>query len=136
MGAPQVKDGGLFRCAINWSGIVDLEKTVTRYGQELGTPADLRERIGDPCADAAQLAATSPLRQALRIKNPVFLAYGAQDVEVPAAHGRALYDAIKPGNPDAEFHLFDEKGQAPLAKNRAALWTKIEQFLEKHNGKR
>ncbi len=92
--------------------------------------------MGDPVTDKARFDAASPLLQAARIKQPVLLAYGAQDEQVPVAHGRALFNALKPGNPSAEFHLFDEKEQAwSLESNRAELWTKIEKFLEKHNGK-
>ena len=92
--------------------------------------------MGDPVTDKARFDAASPLQQAARIKQPVFLAYGAQDEQVPVEHGRALFSVLKPGNPLAEFHLFDEKEQAwSLESNRAELWTKIEQFLEKHNGK-
>lgn len=34
--------------------------------------------VGDPDKDAAQLAATSPIQQATRIRQPVLLAYGAK----------------------------------------------------------
>jgi dipeptidyl aminopeptidase/acylaminoacyl peptidase len=131
-----INDSNLFRCAISLNGIADLEKTVTRPLQELGTTAELHKRIGDPKTDAAQLRATSPMANAARIRKPVLLAYGAHDSAVPAADGQALFDAIKPGNPAAELHLFDQKGQRwPREDNATVLWQRIEQFLEKHNGK-
>lgn len=132
-----INDGNLFRCGISLNGIVDLEKTVTRPFQDLGTMVELQEKIGHPVKDAAQLRATSPLANARRIGNPMLLAYGAEDSEVPAGDGQALYDAIKTANPASEFHLFDKKGQGWSRENNGAqLWMRIEQFLEKNNGKR
>lgn len=71
------------------------------------------------------------------VKQPVFLAYGAQDPGVSAVDGKKLADAIRAGgNKQVEFHLYDEKGQDwSLANNRIDLWTRIEQFLERHIGK-
>jgi dipeptidyl aminopeptidase/acylaminoacyl peptidase len=132
-----INDASLFRCGISLNGIVDLEKTVNRPFQELGTMVELQEKIGHPVKDAAQLRATSPLANAQRIRHPMLLAYGAEDSEVPAADGQDLYDAIKAANPASEFHLFDKKGQAWSRENNGAqLWMRIEQFLEKNNGKR
>lgn len=75
---------------------------------------------------------------AASVKQPVLLAYGAQDEIGPAAQGKKLADAIRAGgNAEVEFHVYDEKGQDwSLANNRIDLWTKIERFLERHIGKR
>ncbi len=132
-----VKDSDLFRCAINIGGFADLPKTVKRVGQNLGSASDLQTLIGHPTTDAAQLSAASPLHNAQLIRNPVLLAYGEADPDVPASDGVALFDAIKAVNPAAELHIFDKKGQAwPRDDNAAQLWMRIEAFLEKHNGKR
>jgi len=134
-----LKDPGLFKCAVSWAGIVDINLMFKHRWEEAPVTAhrdDMKLLVGDPGKDLAQFNATSPLLAAQRITRPVLLAYGARDVEVPGKHGRQLFDAIKPGNPDAEFMWFDEKGQpASLEANRAALWTRIEQFLAKHIGK-
>ncbi|MEJ7805981.1 MAG: prolyl oligopeptidase family serine peptidase [Telluria sp.] len=132
-----IKDSDLFRCGISMGGIVDLPKTVTRVGQDLGTASELQALIGHPTHDAAQLLATSPLHNAARLTRPVLLAYGQADPEVPAGDGQAMYDALKAGNPGAELHMFDTKGQAwAREQNAAQLWMRIEAFLEKHIGKR
>jgi dipeptidyl aminopeptidase/acylaminoacyl peptidase len=133
-----IKDPELFKCGVSWAGIVDIGMMFKHRWVEFPTSAygdEMKVLVGDPRADAAQFAATSPLQQAGRIKRPVLLAYGAKDVEVPGEHGRKLYDAIKPHNPDAEFIMFDEQGQPPsLEANRAQLWTRVAQFLERHIG--
>ncbi len=131
-----VKDGALFRCGVSYAGIVDLDMMFKHNWKGAGTSVlEIQTLVGDPVQDKAQFQATSPLHNAARITRPVLLAYGAQDEEVPAAHGQALYDAVKPGNPAAEFHLFDAAGQSwSLEKNRVELWTRIEKFLQKHIG--
>ena len=133
-----IKDPELFKCGVSWAGIVDINMMFKHRWEEAPTSAygdEIKLLVGDPKKDLAQFNATSPLLEANKIKRPVLLAYGAKDVEVPGKHGRKLYDAIKPGNPDAEFMWFDENGQPPsLEANRAALWTRIAQFLAKHIG--
>ena len=134
-----IKEPELFRCAVSWAGIVDLKLMFKHSWEQKPNSAygdDMRALVGDPYQDAAQFDATSPLHNARLITRPVLLAYGDKDVEVPGKHGRQLYDAIKPGNPNAELIMFDEQGQPPsLEKNRAELWTRIEQFLARHIGK-
>ena len=129
-----IKEPELFRCGISLGGIVDIRLMFRSYWDNdlVGKKA----MVGDPAKDGEKFDAVSPLRNASRITRPVLLAYGALDEEVPGKFGRQLYEAIKPGNANAEFILFDEKGQPPsLEKNRAELWTRIEQFLEHHIGK-
>jgi dipeptidyl aminopeptidase/acylaminoacyl peptidase len=71
------------------------------------------------------------------LKQPVLLAFGAQD-PVMAAEGKKLADALRAnGNAQVEFQLYDEHGQDwSLAANRIDLWTRIEQFLARHTGQR
>ncbi len=132
-----VKDPDLFQCAVSWAGIVDIELMFQhKWAGFSGGNAKMKALVGDPSTDQAQFSATSPLKNAAKIKGPVLLAYGAHDVKVPAKHGRMLYDALKASNPAAEFYLYDEKGQDwSLAGNRADLWSKIDSFLERHIGK-
>jgi dipeptidyl aminopeptidase/acylaminoacyl peptidase len=133
-----IKNPELFRCGVSWAGIVDIGLMFRSRWDDFPTAGyggQIKLLVGDPAKDQAQFDATSPLKNAQRITRPVLLAYGAKDAEVPGKHGRLLYEAIKPGNPDAELIMFDENGQPPsLDNNRAALWTRIEQFLDRHIG--
>lgn len=135
-----IRDADLFRCAVSYSGIVDIGMMFKNDWADFpssGRGLDRKLLIGDPKADKDKFIAVSPLHQAARIQRPVLLAYGAEDVRVPGKHGKMLFDAIKPHNPQAEFHWFDDKGQAPsLEGNRVELWTRIEQFLDRHIGSR
>lgn len=135
-----VKEPGLYKAGINWVGVTDIELMYTigwsdfldadnpwvRYG--------MPRMIGDPDKDAAQLAATSPLKQAARIKQPVLMAYGAEDMRVPLPHGTKMRDAlIAAGNRDVEWIEYEGEGHGwNLEKNNYDFWTRVERFLAKH----
>jgi dienelactone hydrolase len=133
-----IRDPDVFRCAASWSGIADLAPLFAPNRDARRSTDDLRKLrvvLGNPATEKQAFAERSPLHQAARIKAPVLLAYGARDVHVPAAEGEALATAIRAGgNQNVEFHMYDKQGQLPVADNRIDLWSRIEKFLEKHNG--
>jgi dipeptidyl aminopeptidase/acylaminoacyl peptidase len=136
-----VKDPELYRCGIAWSGVTDIDLL---FSGSWNFPSDLSDRykehsfkdmIGDPDKDAAQLTATSPLRQAARIRRPLLLAHGAYDTRVPITHGTRLRDAIQRTNPDLEWIEYPEEGHGWLKLNTEIdFWTRVERFLARHIG--
>ncbi|HEY0488695.1 MAG TPA: alpha/beta fold hydrolase [Telluria sp.] len=135
-----VKEPGLYRAGVNWVGVTDIEMMYTigwsdfldadnpfvRYG--------MPRMIGDPDKDAAQLTATSPLKQAARIRQPVLMAYGEEDYRVPLPHGTKMRDALlAAGNKNVEWIQYAEEGHGwNLEKNNVDFWTRVERFLDKH----
>ena len=111
-----IRDPGLYRCGMDWAGVTDLKLLYTgswtsnndmsNAWKDYGMPL----LIGDPARDAAQFAATSPLQQAARVTQPLLLAYGDDDLRVPAYHGRKFYDAVRPTNPHVEWVLYKKEG--------------------------
>ncbi len=89
----------LFRCAVGFAGVYDLELLYKRGNirKGRGGEAYLRRVLG---SDAAELHSRSPLYLAADIKVPVLLAHGTADEQVPMAHSEALREALTAaGNP-------------------------------------
>ena len=139
MGA--LNDPDLFQCAVNWAGVTDIEMLYTGHWlytsdlsaewKQYGMPL----LVGDLEKDAAQLRATSPVKQAERIKRPILMGYGGSDQRVPIVHGKHFLLEVRPHNKKVEFKEYDDEGHSlKLAKNRIDFWTRVEKFLDKHIG--
>jgi dipeptidyl aminopeptidase/acylaminoacyl peptidase len=136
-----INDPALYQCAINWVGVTDIGLMYTgAWGAASDLPDDYKrygmpELIGDPARDARQLAATSPLAQAARIRQPLLLAYGGADERVPYYHGVRFRDAVKATNAQVDMVMYDDEGHGwALPKNRIDFWTRVEKFLDKNIG--
>ncbi|KQV79339.1 hypothetical protein ASD15_18570 [Massilia sp. Root351] len=69
------------------------------------------------------------------IKRPVLLAYGTGDEAVSYKQGLAFYQALKAGNPQAEWLEYAPAVEDwTTQKNRIDLWRNIESFLARHIG--
>src|SRR6185369_10183811 len=122
-----------FRCGISWGAPTDLDALydigwddwldiVKRHG--------LPALLGDRQRDAEQLRATSPLRLAAQLRQPLLLAHGGQDRRVPIAHGERLRDALKDANPKVEWVEYRTEGEGWfLLDNDVDFWTRAERFL-------
>jgi dipeptidyl aminopeptidase/acylaminoacyl peptidase len=130
------KDGDLFKCGINWVGVSDIllmydatwsdsSDVWKRYGMPL--------RVGDRDKDRAQLEATSPIRLAARIKNPLLVGHGRVDRRVPIEHGQRLVDAVKSHNANVEWVRYADEGHGwSLPATEVDWWTRVEKFLDRH----
>jgi dipeptidyl aminopeptidase/acylaminoacyl peptidase len=138
-----IRDPELYKCGIDWAGVTDIELLYT--GTWWGGDSDLATSwkrygmpalVGDRVKDAGQLEATSPLKQAARITQPLLLAYGAIDKRVPIYHGRKFYDAVKESNKNVEWVVYDDEGHGWLQeKTNVDFWTRVEKFLDRNIGK-
>ena len=130
------KDGDVFRCGVQWVGVSDILllfdagwSDISDEFKRWGMP----QLIGDRQKDAARLEATSPVKLAARIKNPLLMGYGGADRRVPIEHGRRMFDAVKGHNPGAEFVVYDKEGHGwALPATEADWWGRVESFLARH----
>jgi dipeptidyl aminopeptidase/acylaminoacyl peptidase len=130
------RDPQLYRCGIDWIGVTDLDlmyssrwSDMTDAAREYGMPL----LMGDRERDAKQLAETSPVNLASRIKQPLLMAYGDSDRRVPIQHGARLRDALAPHNKNVEWVVYADEGHGWwLESTKVDFWTRVERFLEKN----
>jgi dipeptidyl aminopeptidase/acylaminoacyl peptidase len=128
------KEPDLFKCGINWVGVTDLTLLLTVAWSDVnmlgGDAYGYPLTVGDPEKDAAQFKRTSPVERAAEIKQPVLMAYGAQDRRVPLIHGEKMRDALKPHNPKVEWIVYPEEAHGwRLEQNRLDFFARVEKFL-------
>lgn len=132
------KNPELYRCGVDWVGVTDLELMYSASWSDLsdeykayGMPV----LIGDRQRDAAQLRDTSPVNVASRIRQPLLLAYGAQDRRVPIEHGRRFHDAVAASDPDVEWVVYADEGHGwQQLRDNVDFWTRVEKFLARNIG--
>ncbi|MDN4057696.1 prolyl oligopeptidase family serine peptidase [Massilia sp. YIM B02769] len=136
-----VKDPGLYRCAVDWMGVTDINLLHDGHWSAVSDASDaylqygLPVLVGDQVRDAAQLQATSPIQQAARIKAPLLLAYGGVDRRVPLYHGTLFRDAVKKHNNAVEWVEYPDEGHGlALEADRIDFWTRVEKFLDQNIG--
>ena len=137
-----IRDPALYKCGIDWVGVTDIALLYNGHWSQDSDMSAAYKRygmptlVGDPVKDAAQFAATSPLKQAARITQPLLLAYGGADKRVPLYHGRQFYDALRQTNKQVEWVVYDEEGHGwTLMETRLDFWGRVERFLQRQIGR-
>ncbi|PTT79166.1 S9 family peptidase [Pelomonas sp. HMWF004] len=135
------KDPDLYRCGVAWVAVSDIDlyvsgnwwvrDDISSWGREF----QLRDLVGDPTQDAAMLAANSPIKVAARIKAPLLLAHGREDMRVPLAHGTRMRDALAAAGRPPEWVVYDGEAHGfTKPENRLDFARRVETFLAKHLG--
>ncbi len=131
----------LYRCGITVSGVSDLPEIFQplvrtnnlvreRSREEL---AFWRNAFGD-YANAAYLRDRSPLYNVQKIRAPVFIAHGVDDLVVPYSTATAFRDALQGAGRNVEFlGRPDEEHGFTKEANSVELFSRIEQFLQRCN---
>ncbi len=129
------RDPERWRCGINYAGVTDINMMFDVTWSDMSNSDFLRysakEMIGDPVKDAAMFKAYSPLENAAKIKAPVLMAYGGEDVRVPRVHGERMRDALlKQGTP-VEWVVYEEEAHGFLLEsNRYDFYSRVAKFLD------
>lgn len=126
----------LYRCGINWVGVTDIDlmysinwSDMSEMWKQYGMPV----LVGDRGKDAEQLAATSPLKLAAKLTQPLLMAYGGLDQRVPIDHGTKLRNAVSPHNANLEWVTYADEGHGwMLQANKIDFWARVERFLDRH----
>jgi dipeptidyl aminopeptidase/acylaminoacyl peptidase len=133
-----VREPEMFRCGLSFVAVTDLvlfqETTWSDIPVEFDSMQQwFAERVGDPKKDEAKLAANSPLRNAAKIKAPVLLVMGEDDVRVPQVHGDRMRDALKAAGVPLEYHVYVGEGHGwQKEENRIDFYKRALAFFDKH----
>jgi dipeptidyl aminopeptidase/acylaminoacyl peptidase len=133
------KDPDLYKCGVNWVGVTDINLLFSvTYSDTSSTPMmdDLGVRMhGDPKTDQAYMKATSALENVSKIKAPVLMAYGSEDVRVPLIHGERMRDLLlKQGN-SVEWLVMTGEGHGWAKESNRIKWGEtVMSFIDRHIG--
>lgn len=130
----------VFACAVDIVGPSNLQTllaTTPPYWKAL--KAMLNQRVGnvDDPVDAPLLKAASPVHQAHRIKRPLLIAQGANDVRVKPAESEQIVEAIARNGGQATYVFYPDEGHSfTRTENQLDLHARAERFLAEHLGGR
>ena len=132
-----VRQPETYRCGAAWAAVTDprlmfqwnMRSDILEEGRRFQLPA----LLGDPVADAAALAALSLPEQAGRIRAPVLLAHGVQDLRVPLDHATRMRAALRGAGREPEWVLYPDEGHGWFkVDNRIDFYKRLERFLAEH----
>jgi len=127
---------GKVSCAVAALAPTDLGKLTSRHWSDMSVEAvnfSIPRHVGDAHADAAMLAANSPIRLVDKLQGPLLLAYGEIDQRVPLAHGTELRDALTAAGRPPEWVSYPGEGHGFYKwEHRQDYWQRIEAFLTQH----
>ena len=130
----------VFAAGINVVGVTDLVMALETF-PPYWKPWLERwlDYVGDPSdpADRADMAARSPINFIDRIKRPLLMVHGANDVRVVRAHSDRIAEAMEKTGTPFHYIVFDDEGHAIRRwQNRLVTAKAMEQFLADHLGGR
>jgi len=130
-----IKHPDLFRCGVEWAGVTDLALmfTADSDASQDSLKYDMRTLIGDPEKDAVAFRENSPLAQAARLKQPVLMAHGMEDLRVPLVHATRFRDAVSKTNSQIEWVSYTDEGHGWHSEDsNLDFWKRVEAFLAKN----
>ncbi len=128
----------LFCCAVDMFGPSNLITFIEAVPPWFSTLlATIHKRLGNPETEADFLKARSPLFYVDKIKIPILIAQGANDVRVKQSESEQIVEAMKEKGIAYEYMLFPDEGHGfRKPKNRMKFYAAAERFLAKHLGGR
>jgi dipeptidyl aminopeptidase/acylaminoacyl peptidase len=127
----------VYKCGVSGAGPSDLLLLVGDVARSsqfdyLGTDG-WREWIGDPTRDRDRLIATSPAKHVDRIKAPLLLIHGADDIVVPLRQSTVMADAMKEAGKPVELIVIqgDDHWLSRASTNKRVL-QEVQRFLGQH----
>ncbi|TVR48318.1 MAG: S9 family peptidase, partial [Puniceicoccaceae bacterium] len=126
----------LYQFGINIFGVVDLVEHINTYRGRWNRRFAYeywRTRIGDPTdrEQRARLEAASPIQFIDRIRAPVLIYHGEQDINVDIGQSRRLVSALRRQNKEFSWiQVSNEAHSIDSEENRLRLFNEIDRFIQ------
>ncbi|HTU68181.1 MAG TPA: S9 family peptidase [Steroidobacteraceae bacterium] len=122
-----VREPDLYRCAVSIAGVADLRSQAREVQRFYGGRQRSEYTYGD---DVSEMRAGSPLRAAEKIKVPVLLVHGDNDIQVNVDQSKRMARALKGADKKVELVVIED-GDHSLSRFefRQTLLTKLDAFL-------
>jgi dipeptidyl aminopeptidase/acylaminoacyl peptidase len=124
----------LYACGVDCVGISNLFTFLTTIPPYWKPMLDMYyEMVGHPETDKEQLAETSPVMHADKIRAPLLIAQGAQDPRVNIDESDQMVAALKKHGIAVEYLVKENEGHGfANEENRFEFYEAMEKFLKKH----
>ncbi|MCC7697796.1 S9 family peptidase [Janthinobacterium sp. EB271-G4-7A] len=133
-----VKNPDLYQCGINWVGVTDVKMLFTVNWSDMSGPVmdDMGAKMhGDPKTDDAYFQKVSAIGNAARIKAPVLMAYGSEDMRVPLIHGEKMRDQLRKQGNAVEWMVMTGEGHGWAKESNRILWGEtVFRFIDRYIG--
>ncbi len=124
----------LYACAIDYVGVSNLFlifETLPPYWEQVRKM--MEEEVGNPETESELLKAASPIYHIDKIKCPLFVAQGANDIRVKKEHSDQIVDTLRSKNIPVEYMVKDNEGHGfRNEENRFDFFRAMEKFLKAH----
>ncbi len=133
-----IKNPDQYQCGINFVGVTDVKMLFTVNWSDMSGPQ--MENMGalmhgDPKTDEAYFQQSSAIGNADKIKAPVLMAYGSEDVRVPLIHGEKMRDKLRGLGKTVEWMVMTGEGHGWAKESNDILWGEtMLRFVEKYIG--
>ncbi|WP_327149094.1 S9 family peptidase [Nocardia sp. NBC_01329] len=129
----------IFAAAVDYVGISDLAgfmRTIPEFGRRF-LVNNFHRFVGDPDdpEQAADIAARSPIYHLDRIRTPLLVIQGANDVRVVRAQSDDLVEELRARGVEVEYMVKEDEGHGFVnPDNQIDMYRAIERFLARHLG--
>lgn len=127
-----IREPGLYKCASGYVGVYDLRRVHREDSRLARSAASWTE---DWLGARDTLDAVSPVNLADRVKVPVFLAAGGEDVRAPIVHSEDMEKALRKAGSPVETLYYPTEGHGfHTIAHRREYWRRLLAFLSQHIG--
>lgn len=129
----------IYKCAVSVAGISDLQEFITwrkrGWSSDSASYVYMLKAIGNPATDAQRLRDTSPAQQIAKIKAPILLVHGTDDLIVPISQSRMMKRLLDQSGRKTELIELEHEGHGGWTKqNEKYAMSAIGAFLWRHLG--